>query len=310
MKTQTIHESRTEPASEAHKTDAVASDVYVENVGASTMQSGSTKSSFFSSIKNTLFRHPTEKLVGGVCGGLGDYFGWDPVLVRILWVVATLSTGGSGFLAYLALWTLLPVGTSEGGQTRPAAIELNERNMGRAASVLIVLGAVWLLSNLGIMSFFWGTFWAIVSTVFWPALLIGAGYLLLSNTKKQEWNTRWNDASGRVKTRFENRKMPSGTEFKSGISSGISAARKRVPLARSRSDRMLMGVCGGIAQRIGIDANLVRLVWGAFAIGSAGMVALLYVAIGLFLPEEAPASMRTFEAEDVQVVDTTASRTV
>ncbi len=47
-----------------------------------------------------------------------------------------------------------------------------------------------------------------------------------------------------------------------------------------------MGVCGGIGQKIGIDANLVRLVWAAFSIGSIGMGVLIYVLVGLFLPEE------------------------
>ena len=44
----------------------------------------------------TLYRHPTDKLVGGVCGGFAEYLGWDPVLVRILWLVATVATGGGG----------------------------------------------------------------------------------------------------------------------------------------------------------------------------------------------------------------------
>ncbi|NJN83912.1 MAG: PspC domain-containing protein [Caldilineaceae bacterium] len=80
-------------------------------------------------FKGTLYRHPSDKLIGGVCGGLADYFGWDAALVRIIWLVATLATGGGGFLAYLALWILLPVGTSQDGQVRPPTIELNERNM-------------------------------------------------------------------------------------------------------------------------------------------------------------------------------------
>ena len=43
-----------------------------------------------------LFRHPEEKMIGGICGGLGDYFGIDPILVRMMWVVLTLGTAGRG----------------------------------------------------------------------------------------------------------------------------------------------------------------------------------------------------------------------
>ena len=76
-------------------------------------------------VKPMLFRHPTHKLLGGVCGGLADFIGWDPALVRILWVVVTMATGGGGILAYLALWILLPVGTTTDGQQSPPALELN-----------------------------------------------------------------------------------------------------------------------------------------------------------------------------------------
>ena len=34
--------------------------------------------------KRMLYRHPTDKVIGGVCGGIAEYFGWDPVLVRVL----------------------------------------------------------------------------------------------------------------------------------------------------------------------------------------------------------------------------------
>jgi phage shock protein PspC (stress-responsive transcriptional regulator) len=50
----------------------------------------------------TLTRSSTDRMLGGVAGGLGDYFGVDPVLFRVGFVVATLLSG-VGALAYLAL---------------------------------------------------------------------------------------------------------------------------------------------------------------------------------------------------------------
>jgi phage shock protein PspC (stress-responsive transcriptional regulator) len=249
-----------------------------------------------------LYRHPQDRLLGGVCGGLGDLMGWDANLVRILWVVVTLATGGGGVLAYLVLWALLPVGTSTEGQVRPAALSLNEQSLGRAAIVLIGLGVLWLLANVGILPWLWGAFWRVTSLIFWPALLIGAGYLLLRYTGKGEWNLNWNwrGTKDRVQSSV-NGAMPT----KESMKQNLRSARERFPLKRSRTDRIFMGVCGGMGQRMGIDANLVRLVWAAFSVGSIGMGVLIYVVLGLVLPEEVVTSVQPYgdEPQDVQVID-------
>lgn len=47
-------------------------------------------------------------LIGGVCSGLADYFGVDPWVVRIVFIVLALAPPGVGFLLYLLLWLLIP----------------------------------------------------------------------------------------------------------------------------------------------------------------------------------------------------------
>lgn len=54
-----------------------------------------------------LYRSYTDKMIGGVCGGLGEYFDIDPVIIRILFVVAVIF-GGGGILAYIILWIVIP----------------------------------------------------------------------------------------------------------------------------------------------------------------------------------------------------------
>jgi phage shock protein C len=54
-----------------------------------------------------LYRSRTERWLAGVCGGLGNYFGVDPTLVRVIFVILSL-TFGSGFLIYLVLWLIIP----------------------------------------------------------------------------------------------------------------------------------------------------------------------------------------------------------
>ncbi|MEZ4675631.1 MAG: PspC domain-containing protein [Caldilineaceae bacterium] len=253
---------------------------------------------------STLYRHPTEKLVGGVCGGIAAYLGWDAALVRILWLVATIATGGGGLLAYLVLWGLLPVGTSQGGVQRPAAFELNERNIGRVATLLIALGAIWLLANVGILPRMWNLFWFTFRIFFWPALLIGVGYLLLRGSGNTNLNLDFGDLRSRFQNRVRDVKFPSVNG--NGLKANLGDVRQRLPFRRSTSDRLLMGVCGGIAKRFGVDANLIRLLWAAFSIGSIGMGVLVYIAFGLFLPEESTNHNGHYDrTQDVEIVEGT-----
>src|SRR5437660_10296015 len=57
--------------------------------------------------RRRLERSRSDRVVAGVCGGLGDYFDVDPVIFRIAFVVLAF-VGGAGFLLYPAAWLLLP----------------------------------------------------------------------------------------------------------------------------------------------------------------------------------------------------------
>ena len=54
-----------------------------------------------------LYRSQTNRLVAGVCGGLGEYFNIDATLIRVLFVVFTVF-GGAGLIIYLAMWIIVP----------------------------------------------------------------------------------------------------------------------------------------------------------------------------------------------------------
>lgn len=62
-----------------------------------------------------LRRSATESMVAGVCGGIAEYFNIDPVIVRLIFVVVTL-TSGLGLPAYLILWVVMPRAPSTGAQ--------------------------------------------------------------------------------------------------------------------------------------------------------------------------------------------------
>lgn len=59
-----------------------------------------------------LYRSRTDKMMGGVAGGLAEYFEVDPVIIRAVFIVSTIAWGIS-LLAYLVLWIIVPVNPVE-----------------------------------------------------------------------------------------------------------------------------------------------------------------------------------------------------
>jgi len=59
-------------------------------------------------ISKKLYRTRADKMIAGVCGGLGRYFGIDSTWVRLLFVLFFFA-GGAAFLIYLILWIIVPL---------------------------------------------------------------------------------------------------------------------------------------------------------------------------------------------------------
>lgn len=132
-----------------------------------------------------LYRSRTNALLGGVCGGLGEFFGIDPNLVRLVYIVLlAVSFGFVGFL-YVAIWLIVP---QEGAEMNTATerlrlglllylskaekIVLQRSNLPTGmiiGAVLILLGVILLLRTLGL----WVA-WIRFDTL-WPILLIAVG---------------------------------------------------------------------------------------------------------------------------------------
>ena len=128
-----------------------------------------------------LQRNPRNKVLGGVCSGLADYFGIDTALARVLFVVIFLC-GGTGLLIYCILWIAMPANRDDQPQqfaNQATEEPKNPRGGFIAGLTLIVLGLLFLLGNL-IPQFNWETYW--------PVILIVLGLLLivpLSNKTRQ-----------------------------------------------------------------------------------------------------------------------------
>jgi len=60
---------------------------------------------------NPLRRSRRHRMIAGVCGGLAEWTGWDPTLVRVLYVVVSIaSVAFPGILVYIILWLVMPEG--------------------------------------------------------------------------------------------------------------------------------------------------------------------------------------------------------
>lgn len=126
-----------------------------------------------------LTRNLTDRVLGGVCGGLGAYVGVNPWWVRALFVILGLFTAGTGVLIYLALWFILPAQTLADIPTqadRERRVSLPETVVLVGIGV-IIMGLIILARNLGILS---GT----GGDAFLPLVVIGFGFVLLI---KQLW---------------------------------------------------------------------------------------------------------------------------
>ncbi|NMB79560.1 MAG: PspC domain-containing protein [Methanomicrobiales archaeon] len=55
-----------------------------------------------------LYRSKTERILGGVCGGIGRHVDVDPTVIRLLWGVMTLLSVGAGLLFYIFAWIIIP----------------------------------------------------------------------------------------------------------------------------------------------------------------------------------------------------------
>jgi len=54
-----------------------------------------------------------NRMIGGVCGGIAEYFDWDPTWVRLIYALLTIFTAFSGIIVYLILWIVMPDSSSQ-----------------------------------------------------------------------------------------------------------------------------------------------------------------------------------------------------
>jgi phage shock protein C len=99
-------------------------------------------------MERRLYRSNTNKILGGVCGGVAEYFRIDPIIVRAVWVLLLFThvLGAPAALLYIVGWIVLPSKTTvfsaceESKPTpSPAQVEMSSRNKSLFAGIVILL---------------------------------------------------------------------------------------------------------------------------------------------------------------------------
>lgn len=115
-------------------------------------------------MNKRLYRSRENKIVGGVCGGLGEYLGLDPTLVRIITVLLFILPG-IGILTYIIAWIIIPM-RPEGVLLADEDYKLSPWNRYLPGLILIAIGIFWLARE------YW--YW-VDSDIIWAGILILVG---------------------------------------------------------------------------------------------------------------------------------------
>lgn len=231
-----------------------------------------------------LTKSRTDRMIDGVCGGVAAYFGIDPTLVRVAWVLVTL-LGGSGIIIYIAAMILMPKApvaeaAAPPDPPVPGSARSNTRFWG---IILIVIGAFWMLGNLDLH--FWHNWWWLSFGTVVPVLLILAGVAFLFGGR--EYVSAAPATAAPLADAGSGPDAPADGTPVAAMSPAPGMAQAR--LTRSRTEKQIAGVCGGLALWLRIDPVFIRLAFVMAAIASFGFMLLIYILLAIALPVEAEA---------------------
>lgn len=144
-------------------------------------------------MKSTLQRDTSNKVIAGVCSGLGNYFKLDPVFFRLFFLII-MFYGGGGLLLYILLWILLPQAERNWGnqQSNEQTLENDtnpdptDRTNVPIALLLLSAGIMLLVNNI-IPGFNLKKLWPII------LIVIGVGIILGYNKSKNSENKKENE---------------------------------------------------------------------------------------------------------------------
>jgi phage shock protein C len=132
-----------------------------------------------------LYRSRKHRIIGGVCGGLGEYFGVDPVLIRLAWVLFCF-IWGAGLLFYLIAWIIIPpapdyvdVQSVPTGSPPPATSVTGSSQSAYPGIFTLLLATIGALLVISGISTLFSPFFISFSAYTLPMVLIAVGVILV-----------------------------------------------------------------------------------------------------------------------------------
>lgn len=139
-----------------------------------------------------LYRSSSDRVIGGVCAGLGNYFDIDPIVFRLIFILLAVF-GGSGVIVYIIMWILIP----EQGEKRSNDMEENiKTGAGKMAKELktasttnnfrLVGGLIILLVGVIFLTQEFFPFFSVGFDKLWPLVIIAIGVVVLSKSSGEK----------------------------------------------------------------------------------------------------------------------------
>lgn len=220
-----------------------------------------------------LYRSKKNKIILGVCSGLGKYFNIDPVIFRLLFILSLL-LGGWGILVYFIAGIVLPYDPADSKQLQAdkfssqaeasSSETIEEKNNAMrentrmvVGSSLILLGLFALLKSTGLISYF--SFFGLSNEIIMPIGLIAVGIFLI----------------------YRHNYFPNSEILEEDVEEYYPRT-----LYLSSYDKKISGVCGGLGKYFHMDSNLIRVFFLIFAFCSFGIGILIYFLFAFVVPKE------------------------
>lgn len=223
-------------------------------------------------------------MLGGVAGGLAEYFDIDPVLIRVGFAITGLM--GIGALAYLALFIFVP---EDDGWGNPVQAGDRNRLIAGGAIVLLMIGIPGGLFPLSSLDWWWG----LSAFFFWVAVLIGAGYGLYWMLSGGRRTRSVGDPTDASKSSGPTGPVAAGPSPKPSTSDDTTApASDTAETAvmphpsptgnRSSPGRILLMVVLGATLAVFSLGLAITAAWGT-AVGGIGVIAVIVILCGVLI---------------------------
>jgi phage shock protein PspC (stress-responsive transcriptional regulator) len=230
-----------------------------------------------------LYRSMSNRYIAGVCGGMAEYFNVDPVLVRVIWFFS-IFVHGIGVFTYIAAWIIVPENRQAVMMPSPPRSHSNPQYI--LGAVLVALGVIFLADRFNwdfLVPWHWDRFlphwfnWGLLFSIF----IILLGMMLIFRPHQESAKS----------SQFVSSSTTSSVSQETTAPSPQAEMRAEKRLIRAVDERMIGGVCGGLAKYFNIDPSFVRIAFVIMTVSSGMIIGIVtYIVMMIVVPEENPAA--------------------